>query len=81
VNKVPDPRRRRIMKYGKYWSCLPHRNDLKDLCASGEEPIRDCGLALLVSRIRPPLIFGVWAQNAQTYTGGRLRRSIPTHSA
>jgi len=39
------------------------RNDLKDLCAKGEEPI--WAAALAGSLIRPPRIFGVWAQKAQ----------------
>jgi hypothetical protein len=39
-----------------------HRNDLKDLWAKGEDPRL---LFRAESRIRPPRILGVLAQNAQ----------------
>jgi len=45
------------------WRLSHHRNDLKDLCAKGEDA--KCVVPLAASRLRPPRIFGVWAQKAQ----------------
>lgn len=51
-----------------------YRNDLKDLYASGDAPTVASPEPLLESRIRPPLMFGVFAQKAQMYTLGSIRR-------
>lgn len=56
------------------------RNDLNDLCANGEGAWPDGTTgAGPVSRIRPPLMLGVFAQKAQMYTGGMSRLVMLIH--
>jgi hypothetical protein len=55
------------------------RKDLNDLWANGLEGGCLLSLCSAVSLILPPRMFGVWAQKAQMYTGGRLLRSMLTH--
>ena len=73
-----SPRIARLNFGRAIWSDKPfdQRKDWKDLWAKGEESIG--AVPLEGSRIRPPRMFGVWAQYAQTYTVGRLRRSMFT---
>ncbi len=58
-----------------------HLNALKDLCASGDDADPDGGKPdpREVSRIRPPLMLGVFAQKAQIYTVGSVRLDILMH--
>ena len=56
------------------------RNDLKDLWASGDGALPSWPSdPRPVSLIRPPRMFGVFAQKAQMYTGGMVRLEILMH--
>ena len=59
-----------------------HRKDLIDLLASGDDAgacANPSAFPRPVSRMRPPLMFGVFAQNAQIYTLGIVRLLMLMH--
>lgn len=62
-----------------YHMRLVHRKFLYDLLANGEATVPFVPMFRAVFRIRPPLMFGVFAQKAQIYTRGIVRRVMLIH--